>query len=82
MVFGGWLGYVICRFYFAPRRPDLRICKTTDARAMRLTVSYSVLAGLIVLMHNLYYLLLLIGVENFGGWERMGPLGFFMNISI
>jgi hypothetical protein len=76
------MAYVISRFYFAPRRPDLRICKTTDARAMRLTISYSVLAGYIVFIHNCFYTLLGVGVENFGGWERMGPLAFFLNISM
>jgi hypothetical protein len=49
------MAYVVCRFCFAPQRPDLRICKTTDARAMRLTVSYSLLAGYIVFTHNCFY---------------------------
>jgi len=40
-ILGGWMAYVLCRFFFAPRRPDLRICKTSDERAMRITVSFT-----------------------------------------
>ncbi|MDA9008964.1 mechanosensitive ion channel family protein [Alphaproteobacteria bacterium] len=76
------LGFVVARFYFAPTRPDLRICKTTDQRAMRLTISYSLIAGFIVFMHNCFYMFLMIGIENYGGWDHFGPLGFFMNISL
>ena len=77
-----WMGYVICRFYFAPRRPDLRICKTTDQRAMQLTLSLSLLAGFIVLMHNCFYLFLQIGDADYGGFPYMVPLGFYMNLSL
>ncbi|MCH9669990.1 MAG: mechanosensitive ion channel family protein, partial [Gammaproteobacteria bacterium] len=77
-----WLAYVMCRFYFAPRRPDLRICKTTDERAMRLTVSYALAAGYIVFVHRVFYVYLGIGIEKFGGWEGFGPVGFLMNLSI
>jgi small-conductance mechanosensitive channel len=76
------MGFVVARFYFAPTRPDLRICKTTDQRAMRLTISYSLIAGFIVFMHNCFYMFLMIGIENYGGWDHFGPLGFFMNISL
>ena len=81
-VFAGWLGYVICRFYFAPKRPELRICKTSDERAMRLTVTYSLLAAFIVGMHHTFYLLFGMAEAHFGGWDWLGPLAWFMNISL
>lgn len=81
-IVAAWLAYVICRFYFAPTRPELRICRTTDQRAMQLTVSYSLLAGYIVFMHNAFFLMVQIGIDTLGGWERFGPLGFFMNVSM
>ncbi len=82
VVFATWMAFVVCRFFFAPTRPDLRICKTTDARAMRITISFSLLAGYIVGMHNLFYLFLAIGEQNYGGFEYMAPLGFMMNLSM
>ena len=83
-LFGGWLGYVISRFFFAPKRPELRICKTTDAKALQITISFSILAFFIVGMHNLFYLFARIGVENYGSqnFEYMSPLGFLMNMSM
>ncbi len=81
-IMAGWMGYVIGRFFFAPKRPDLRICSTSDERAMRITVSYTILAAYIVLMHNLYYTLVQIGVEYYGGFEYMRPLGYWMNNSM
>jgi small-conductance mechanosensitive channel len=82
VIFAAWMAFVVCRFFFAPTRPDLRICKTTDERAMRLTVSFSLLAGYIVGAHNLFYLFLQIGNDNYGGFEYMAPLGFLMNLSM
>lgn len=82
VVFASWMAFVVCRFFFAPTRPELRICKTTDERAKRLTSSFSLLAGYIVGMHNLFYLFLLIGQENYGGYDYMAPLGLFMNVSM
>ncbi len=81
-IVGGWLAYVVCRFFFAPRRPDLRICNTTDQRAMNLTVSFSLLAAFIVLVHKLYELMLATGIDNLGGWDQTGPLAFLLNISM
>ena len=81
-VVGGWLAYVICRFFFAPRRPELRICKTSDARAMRMTVSFSLLAAYIVGLHNVFYVLLRIGQDHYGGIEYMAALGMFLNMSM
>jgi hypothetical protein len=81
-MFGGWLAYVICRFYFAPKRPELRICKTSDERAMTLTVSFSLLAAFIVLMHNTFYVLLPIALGHFSGWDWLAPLGFLINLSL
>jgi len=81
-VFGGWLAYVICRFFFAPSRPELRICKTTDARAWRLTISFSLLAAYIVGQHNLFYVLLAIGQDKYGGMEYMATLGMLINMSM
>lgn len=81
-IFGGWMAYVICRFFFAPNRPDLRICKTTDERAMRITVSFSILAAYIVCIHNVFFLLLSIGEKHYGGFGYMKDLGFFMNVSM
>lgn len=74
--------YVISRFYFAPERPDLRICNTTDQRAKRLTVSYSILAAFIVVVHNTYKLFWQIGIENYDGHQFMAHIGFLMNISM
>ena len=81
-IFGGWLAYVICRFFFAPSRPDLRICKTTDQRAQKLTVTFSLTAVFIVAMHNAFYLFIQIAAENYGGYVFMRTLGYWMNISI
>ena len=81
-VFGSWLAYVICRFFFAPSRPELRICKTSDARAWRLTISFSLLAAYIVGVHNLFYVLLTIGLDKYGGMEYMATLGMPINISM
>ena len=81
-IFGGWLAYVVCRFFFAPSRPDLRICRTTDQRAKKLTVTFSLTAAFIVAMHNTFYLFIQIGFENYGGYFYMRTLGFLMNISI
>ena len=77
----GWLAYVVCRFFFSPRRPDLRICNTSDERAMQITVSFSLLAGYVVFMHNLFYLFMLVGDTYYGGPEYMVTLGFWMNMS-
>ncbi len=81
-IFGGWLAYVICRFFFAPSRPDLRICKTTDQRAKKITVTFSLAAAYIVAMHNIFYLFIQIGDENYGGYLYMRTLGYWMNISL
>jgi small-conductance mechanosensitive channel len=81
-VFGGWMAYVICRFFFAPSRPELRICKTTDARAWRMTISFSLLAAYIVGLHNVFYVFLNIGMDNYGGIEYMATLGMFLNLSM
>ena len=81
-IFGGWMAYVICRFFFAPNRPDLRICKTTDARAMRITVSFSILAAYIVCIHNIFSLFITIGEKHYGGFGYMKEMGFFMNASM
>lgn len=79
---GGWMAYVICRFFFAPRRPDLRICNTSDQRAMKITVSFSLLAAYVVFIHNAFYLLLRIGDQHYGGPGFMLTLGFWLNISM
>ncbi len=76
------LSYVICRFFFAPKRPEIRICQTSDQRAQRLTMSFSILASYIVLLHSVFVLLLQIGVENFGGYNYMIQLGFYLNLSM
>ena len=81
-IVGGWMAYVICRFFFAPKRPDLRICKTSDQRAMRITVSFSILAAYILFIHNAFPLLVMIGEQHYGGMEYMLTLGFWMNISM
>ncbi|MBX2880089.1 MAG: mechanosensitive ion channel [Granulosicoccus sp.] len=81
-IVGGWMAYVICRFFFAPRRPDLRICKTTDQRAMRVTVSFSLLAAYVVFIHNLFMFLLQIGTQYYDGIGYMQTLGFWMNLSM
>lgn len=81
-IVGGWMAYVICRFFFAPKRPDLRICKTSDRRAMTITVSFSLLAAFVVFIHNMLGLLLLVGEQNYGGRGYMLTLGFWMNISM
>ena len=82
-ILGGWMAYVFCRFFFAPRRPDLRICQTTNERAWRMTVSFSLLAAYIVLIHNIFYMLLEIGKAHYGGGLKyMNELGFFMNVSM
>ena len=82
VVFATWMAFVICRFFFAPHRPELRICRTTDERAQQLTVTFSLLAGFIVGIHNLYYLFLKIGVDNYGGPDYIGSLGNLMNVSM
>ncbi|NKB62372.1 MAG: mechanosensitive ion channel [Gammaproteobacteria bacterium] len=81
-IVGAWMGYVVCRFFFAPKRPELRICKTSDERALRLTISFAVLAGFIVFIHNAFTVLIQIGILNAGGWEYMGPIAFLMNMSM
>ena len=81
-IFSAWLGFMICRFFFAPKRPEIRICLTSDARAMKLTVSFSLLAGFVVLVHNSFYLFARISIENLGGFTFMSPLGFVMNMSL
>jgi moderate conductance mechanosensitive channel len=81
-ILAAWMAYVICRFFFAPNRPELRICKTTNQRAVQLTFSYSLLAAFIVFMHNTFYLFVSIVFTKYDGWEFMGPLGFLMNISL
>lgn len=81
-VVGGWMAYVVCRFFFAPKRPDLRICNTSDDRAMRITVSFSVLAAFIVLVHNAFGTLIVIGKEHYDGPRYMLPLGFWLNLSM
>lgn len=81
-VFAGLLAFVICRFFFAPSRPDLRICNTTDERAQSLTVSFSLTALFIVAMHNTFYLFIQVGDQDYGGYNYMRTLGYWMNISI
>lgn len=81
-IVGGWMAYVLCRFFFAPRRPDLRICKTTDQRAMKITVSFSLLAAYVVFIHNSFIVLLMVGMEHYDGRGYMLTLGFWMNISM
>ncbi|MEM7193408.1 MAG: mechanosensitive ion channel family protein [Pseudomonadota bacterium] len=81
-IFGGWLAYVICRFFFAPSRPDLRICRTTDERAWKITVSFSLTAAFIVTMHNIFYLFIQVGETYYDGYNYMRTLGYWMNISI
>ncbi len=79
---GGWMAYVICRFFFAPRRPELRICRTSDKRAMQITISFSLLAAYVVFIHSAYRLLLKTGMQHYGGVEYMLTLGFWMNLSM
>ncbi len=81
-IFAAWLAYVICRFFFAPKRPDLRICKTSDERAQRLTASFSVLAGYIVLIHHVWKIFFATILSESGGWETVRPLGFILNMSM
>lgn len=82
-ILGGWMAYVLCRFFFAPKRPDLRICKTTNERAWQITVSFSILAAYIVFIHNSFYTLLAIGEAHYGGGlGYMKEVGFFMNFSM
>ena len=81
-IYGGWMGFIISRFFFAPSRPDLRICRTTDKRAKQLTISFSLLAGFIVYLHNTFYLFIQVGFENYGGYEYMRTLGYWMNLSL
>jgi len=79
-IFAGFLAYVVCRFFFAPRRPDLRICKTSDERAMRITISFSLVAAYIVFTHEVFHFLLETADESVGGWEPMRALGFLLNL--
>ena len=79
---GGWMGFVICRFFFAPSRPDLRICQTSDERAAQLTTSFSLLALYILMIHNAFYLLMTIGQNYYVDWRFIGALGFYMNLSL
>ncbi len=79
---GGWMAYVICRFFFAPRRPDLRICRTSDSRAMQITIMFSLLAAYIVFIHAAFRLLLKTGEQHYGGVGYMLTLGFWMNLSM
>lgn len=81
-IMGGWFGYVICRFFFAPNRPDLRICNTSDEKAKRLTMSFSLLAAYIVFAHNFWHLMETVGFDRLGGWDEVRPLGFFVGISM
>ena len=75
-----FMAFVVSRFYFAPSRPDLRICQTSNNRAWRLTIAYSIFAGFCVFLHNFFPLFLSIGVENLGGWPRLGVLATTLNI--
>ncbi|OED39836.1 hypothetical protein AB833_13725 [Chromatiales bacterium (ex Bugula neritina AB1)] len=81
-IVGGWMAYVLCRFFFAPKRPDLRICKTTDERAATITTSFSLLAAYIVFVHNVFYLVVAIGNTYYDGFRFMAEMGFFLNISM
>lgn len=81
-LFATAMAYVICRFFFAPSRPDLRICKTSDQRAKFLTVSFSLLAGYIVFNHHIWQIFRTTIIAESGGWEAVRPLGFILNLSM
>ncbi|MGB0864965.1 MAG: mechanosensitive ion channel domain-containing protein [Granulosicoccaceae bacterium] len=78
----GGMGFVLARFYFAPGRPDLRICNTSDERAWRLTISYAVLAAYFVWMHNVFWIFGSIGHTEDGNMDGFWPLAFFTHISM
>ena len=80
--YGALMGYVISRFFFSPKIPQIRVCLTTDERAAKLTWHYALLAGYIVLIHNLFYLFTSVGVEAFGDWLLLDPIGYWMNLSM
>lgn len=74
--------FVLARFLFAPTRPDLRICLTSDQRAWQLTISYTLLALYVDYGHNLFYLLVTIGFNDYGGRDFIDSFSFFHHISI
>ena len=76
------MGYMVSRFFFSPKRADLRICRMSDERAHRMTWSFALLAGFIVMMHNTFAVFVHIVEIRQLGWDFMAPLGFYMNISL
>lgn len=78
----GGMGFVLARFYFAPGRPDLRICNTSDERARRLTISYALLAAYFVCLHNVFWIFTTIGLGEDGDMQGFWPLAFYTHISM
>ena len=78
----GGMAFVLARFYFAPGRPELRICNTSDERAWRLTISYSMLAAYFVWMHNNFWIFTSIALGEDGNLTGFGPLSFYTHISM
>lgn len=78
----GGMAFVLARFYFAPGRPELRICNTSDDRAWHLTISYSMLAAYFVAMHNVFWIFTAIGLGEDGGMDGFWPLAFYTHISM
>jgi small-conductance mechanosensitive channel len=78
----GGMAFVLARFYFAPGRPELRICNTSDERAWHLTISYSMLAAYFVFMHNVFWIFTTIGLGEDGGMDGFWPLAFYTHISM
>jgi small-conductance mechanosensitive channel len=76
------MGFVLARFYFAPGRPDLRICNTSDERAWQLTISYAVLAAYFVWMHNVFRIFTAIGFGEDGNMDGFWPLAYYTHISM
>ena len=76
------MAFVLARFYFAPGRPDLRICNTSDERAWHLTTSYSMLAAYFVFMHNVFWIFTTIGFGEDGDMDGFWPLTFYTHISM
>lgn len=78
----GGMAFVLARFYFAPSRPDLRICNTSDERAWHLTITYSMLSAYFVWMHNVFWIFTAIGLGEDGAMDGFWPLAFYTHISM
>lgn len=74
-----WVTLVLMRFLFSPNSKGVCFCQTSPERARAITISYALLAGLIVAVHNSVYILSIANRE-FGGMAAVGPYAFPVSV--